>query len=229
MAAKGMLTVGPTSLVERMLLQLAAAGIKEVTLVLGHDAGAYASLCRRYETFVRPVLNVDYRASGSLGSLVCALRTRRSGELILCFECDLLFEDRVVDALLDGRTPLVVVAALEAAGDEVFVESRDGRLNSLSKNKAELLAEDIIGQYIGVSRLSDDLCVALVAFFEQHRTRGPLEYDLDGFQALATFYQVECRFMERLVWCEIDDETQLNVARNSVWPRLVDASPEIPS
>jgi choline kinase len=217
--AKGMVTVGGRPIVERSINLLAAGGIDEIVLILGHRADDYSPVCHQFSGLVHPVMNHEYATSGSLGSLVRAIEVVDGP--ILCFECDLLFEHRLVRRLIETPAPdAIAVAPISGSGDEVFVAANKGTLLGLSKDRTTLKCSHLEGEFVGASKLSMELCDVIRGVFERSSFKRGCEYDIDGLTAAADSVHIECCYIDDLVWCEIDNDVQLSSARSLTWPTL---------
>ena len=215
---KGLLRLGSTSLVERSLEQLFASGVERVVLVTGHLASCYEVLAGD-ERVVR-VHNSRYADTGSLYSLGRAQAYLDQPYLLL--ESDLLYEDRALTVVQEApEDDLILVSGFGGAGDEVFVEARNGHLVRLSKDRSRL-GSPPLGEFVGICKVSMELNALLVSYLAGAGER--LEYDHDGLAACAPTRGIPCRLVEDLVWTEIDDPGHLDYAQTRILPCLQDSS-----
>jgi 2-aminoethylphosphonate-pyruvate transaminase len=218
---KGFLRLGERPIIEESLLRLAGEGIKDVIIVTGFAASSYQQLERAYPSLVRTVHNPEFGRSGSMYSLYCA-RTATAGPFLL-LESDLIYETRALRVLLDHpATDAILLSGPTAAGDEVFVETRDGHLVAMSKDRSRLGA-GIEGELVGISKISGELFIVMqrvaAAAFGNSLA---FDYETDCLVAAARERAIACPVVPDLLWAEIDDPAQLRRARERIYPRLRD-------
>jgi 2-aminoethylphosphonate-pyruvate transaminase len=216
---KGFLRLGERPIVEESVLRLAAHGIRDVIIVTGFAAASYEELARRYPSLIRTVPNPEFGRSGSMYSLYCA-RTATLGPFLL-LESDLIYEERALRVLLDHpATDAILLSGPTAAGDEVFVATRDGNLLDMSKDPTRLSGE-VAGELVGISKISAELFalmqrIAMVAFAKSLL----YDYETDCLVAAARERAIACPVVAGLLWAEIDDAGHLRRAREQIYPRL---------
>lgn len=216
---KGFLRLGERPIVEESVLRLAAAGIGEVVIVTGFAADCYVELARAYPSLVRTVHNLDFASSGSMYSLYCA-RSATNGPFLL-LESDLIYEPRALRVLLDHpAADAILLSGPTGAGDEVYVETRDGNLANMSKDRTRL-GPAIAGELVGISKISRDL-FALMQRICAAAFRKSLffDYETDCLVAAGRERPIACPVVPDLLWAEIDDPAQLRRAREQVYPKL---------
>lgn len=216
---KGLLCLGERPIVEESIELLGASGIRDIVLVTGFCADAYAELVSRHAATVRTVHNPLFAESGSMYSLYCARDAVRGDFLLL--ESDLIYEPRALRTLLqEPAGDAILLSGLSDAGDEVLVSARDGKLLNMSKNRTELGGE-IAGELVGISKISAGLFRlmqrdALGAFEKSLR----YDYETDCLVAVAPQQSIACTVVPDLVWCEIDDAAHLRRARERIYPEI---------
>lgn len=230
---KGFLRLGPRPIVEESLLRLAEAGIDDVIVVTGFAASHYEELARAHQPWVRTVHNAEFARSGSMYSLYCA-RAATNGPFLL-LESDLIYEPRALRTLLDHPArDAILLSGPTGAGDEVFVEARDGNLVDMSKDRGRL-GPVIAGELVGISKISADLFalmnrIAATAFGNSLA----FDYETDCLVAAARERAIACPVVPDLLWAEIDDVAHLRRARERIYPMLRGAaragsgSPQVP-
>ena len=219
LAPKGFLRLGPRPIVEESVALLAAAGIERVVIVTGHLASFYEELRERAPRRIETVLNPDYATTGSLRSLACA-RALIDEDLLL-LESDLVYERRALqEALADPHADVVLLSAPTGSGDEVWVELDQGRLVTMSKDRARL-GPRVAGELVGISKLSRELFAELCALAADP-TAASGHYETEGLVALAPRRPIPCRLVEDLLWAEIDDEAGLARTRESIYPAILE-------
>ncbi len=216
---KGFLCVGERPIIEESIARLVAAGIDDICIVTGHCASWYEDLATRRGGLVRTVHNPRYADSGSMYSLWCA-RDQVTGDFLL-LESDLVYEPRALGVLLDGPDPdAVLLSGPTGAGDEVWVELRDGVLWRMSKQR-DALGAGVAGELVGISRISAPLyglmCRLAETAFDKTLHH---DYESDCLVAAARQRRIACPVVDDLLWGEIDDPSHLARVRLQVWPRL---------
>lgn len=221
---KGFLELGGRPIVEESIEKLAAAGIERVIVVTGHGREHYEALARRHPKLVELVHNERYAQTGSLDSLHAA--GRMLDEDVLLLESDLVYEGRALEHLLGLQAPdAILLSGPTGAGDEVFVETREGLLVDMSKDRSRL-GPEVAGELVGISKLSRGLLARLVRIAAAARRDGlALAYETDGLVAAAAEHPIACPVLADLVWAEIDDAEHLARAQR-LYPMLVERDRE---
>jgi 2-aminoethylphosphonate-pyruvate transaminase len=215
---KGFLRVGERPIIEESLDRLGAVGIEDVVIVTGHLADHYHALARR-DARVRIAHNAEYAVSGSMYSLFCARDAVADDFLLL--ESDLIYEPRALETLLQHPgADAVLLSGPTGAGDEVYVCTRDGHLEAMSKNPADLPWAPA-GELVGISKISTSLYglmldIARDAFASSLR----FDYETDCLVAAGRQRPIACPVVADLLWGEIDDPAHLERVRASVYPSI---------
>ena len=216
---KGCLCLGEKSIIEESVLRLLAAGIERIVIVTGHLAEQYEPLRDRYNETIQLVHNPYFAESGSMYSLYCARHCVEEDFLLL--ESDLVYECRALATCLASLSDnVLLLSGFSNSSDECFVETRDGRLVAISKDR-ESLGSEVRGEMVGISRISQSLFgVMCIAAEQRFQTTRHMDYETDGLVAAAQEVPISCAVVEDLMWCEIDDETHLARARSEVYPAV---------
>ena len=99
-------------------------------------------------------------------SLYCARHCVDEGFLLL--ESDLIFERRALTTTLESPSDnVVLLAGFSNTSDECFVETQNGRLMAISKNRENLGAE-VLGELVGICKISRSLFRMMLDTAEQH-------------------------------------------------------------
>lgn len=215
---KGFLSIGGAPIIEESLDRLVEVGIERVVIVTGHCSEDYEDLARRRPDLVELVHNERYADSGSLYSLWLA--RERLTEDFLLLESDLFYERRALEALLEcPDRDATLLSALTDAGDEIYVDAPDGYLRAMSKDRAAIAGE-VAGEYVGLSKLSSLSFARLMRYATAgFETSLKLDYETDGFVALAAEHPMACPVVDDLLWGEIDFEAHLERAKR-LYPEL---------
>lgn len=211
---KAFLEVGGRSLIERSLDLLFAAGVEDVVIATGHLRRHFEELAAR-RPGVRTVFNPEYATTGSMASLAAAAGETRGTFLLL--EGDLLYEARALEVLLAApQADCMLLSGFTRSGDEVWVETDDGRVAAVSKRREDLGA--IAGELTGLNKISQEL---LAAMLDCHRARPAAQYHYENAMADAgRRVPVAAVKVDDLVWAEIDDASHLARVEREVLPRL---------
>ena len=216
---KGCLCLGEKSIVEESVLRLLGVGVQRIVIVTGHLAEQFEHLPRRYGQQVQLVHNRYFADSGSMYSLYCARHC--VDEAFLLLESDLVYERRALTRCLEHRSDnVVLLSGLSKSSDEVFVETRDGRLVGMSKHR-ECLGLEVSGEFVGICKISQPLFAVMIeAATRRFGVTRHMDYETECLVVAARHMRVSCPVVENLLWCEIDDETHLARARNYVYPAV---------
>ncbi len=216
---KGFLRLGSQPIIEESIERLVAAGIRDIIIVTGHCASHYDRLAAGQDGLVRTVHNSRFADSGSMYSLYCA-RDVIEGDFLL-LESDLIYESRALTELLLAETrDAVLLSGPTDGGDEVWVETCDGKLVAMSKDRGALSGH-VSGELVGISRISGALFglmqeIAVEAFNDSLK----FDYETDCLVAAGARRKISCPLVPDLVWAEIDDPDHLQRARELVYPRI---------
>lgn len=216
---KGFLRLGELPIIEESIDRLAQAGIRDVLIVTGHCASHYDDLARRRPGLVRTVHNPRFAESGSMYSLWSAREAARGPFLLL--ESDLVYEPRALACLLEHpAADAILLSGPTGAGDEVYVECRDGNLVDMSKRR-DALGTGVAGELVGISKISAALYTLMCAIAEQaFATSLRYDYETDCLVAAGRERPIACPVVPDLVWGEIDDPSHLARARDTVYPEV---------
>ncbi|MCH8257829.1 MAG: phosphocholine cytidylyltransferase family protein [Proteobacteria bacterium] len=214
---KGCMRLGDKSIMEESVLRLLAVGIERIVIVTGHLAQQYEPLQLKYKRSVQLVHNPHFADSGSMYSLYCARHC--VDETFLLLESDLVYERRALTTCLESPSDnVVLLSGLSKSSDEVFVETQNGHLVAMSKNR-DHLGSEISGEMVGICKISRSLFSVMLDTAEQRfPTTRHVDYETDGLVAAARDIPISCLVVEDLVWCEIDDESHLNRSRDVIYP-----------
>jgi 2-aminoethylphosphonate-pyruvate transaminase len=224
---KGFLRLGAQPIVAESVRRLAAAGIRDVLIVTGFAAAHYEDFARQQAGLVRTVHNPDFARSGSMYSLYSA-RELVHGDFLL-LESDLIYEPRALRALLDYPAPdAILLSGPTGAGDEVYVETIDGKLRNMAKDRSRL-GPGVAGELVGISKISAELFrimqrIAAAAFSNSLA----FDYETDCLVAAAAERPIACPVVPDLLWGEIDDPAHLRRARELIYPRIEALDRQLP-
>ena len=207
-------------IIEHSIEALLACGISDIIIVTGFMNEYYENLRSKY-TQIKTVRNEKFSETGTMYSLWCARKLINTDFILL--ESDLIFETRAISELLESpvKNSLLITGKTEA-GDEVYVEADGAAVKQISKDKKVL--GSIVGEFIGVSRLSYDFYLKLIPIAEESfESDLKVSYDMDCFVTVAEKTPLGFLKIENLLWAEIDDALQLKRAQK-IWKEIKNQS-----
>ena len=213
---KCLLSIHGSTILERQLLALAAAGVEEVAIVTGFAAtsvDAEVERCRPPSLAVTTIVNPLYDRTDNLVS--CLSARAMMDQPFLLLNGDTLFQPGVVARLLDSPAADVAIAVSCKEGydaDDMKVQWRGGRILRVGKD----LPSDIVdGEAIGVSLFRGRGPGMFVAALEEVAARpdGRARWYLSAVDAMASRGQVAGVGIGELRWIEIDTPEDLRRAR----------------
>lgn len=218
-APKCLLEVGGITLIERQIALLAAAGIDQITVVVGYEADRVRRVCGQRVTYVE---NVQYAQTNSLYSLWLARPLLYGGFVVL--NCDVLFHPALLDDLLTARHENALLLAYRDAeqplfGDEEMkVKVRCGRVVDMSKRMNPTEAD---GENLGIVKFGPRGAPALVEIMERLIERGGMrEWAPRAFAEFAATSPLYAIGTRGLPWIEIDFPDDFQAAVRDVLPRI---------
>ncbi|WP_146256076.1 NTP transferase domain-containing protein [Aestuariivirga litoralis] len=217
---KGFIEVGGRTLVSRSLSLLAAAGIRDVTIVTGHLAENYAGLAPVPGLAVATLHNPLFAEKGSFESLRVGLGAM--GGPFLLLESDIIYEPRALATVLEsGHDSVILTSGPTGAGDEVYVWADDhhgvARFRGMSKQRTTH-PDAPFGELVGISKISAALAHSLSIHADEAKPDSDYE---SAVVRAAGDTRIACLRVDDLLWGEIDDEAMLARVEAHLWPRLV--------
>ena len=223
---KCLLRFGGMSLLERHLRMLKAAGVAEVVLALGFRHELVEAELDRLDWGPRPevVLNMNFELGSVLTVHTVADALTRGGDILL-MDADVLYDERIMAALLRGNRPvnrLLIDRNFEAGDEPVKLCVRQGVPIELRKQLAADLEFDMIGESVGFFRFDQwgaRRLAALVAGYANGRAHMPHEEavrDLIRERSLV----LEVSDVTGCPWIEIDFAIDVERATEEVLPQL---------
>ncbi len=213
---KCLVPIGGQPLIEWQLQALEAAGIDDILVVVGFEADQVRQHCGDRASFVE---NQDWSSTNSIYSLYLAAAWIR-GERTLLFNCDILFDARLLARLADSSGSCIAVdsQATRMAGEMNVCVDSEGVVNAIGKHLAPDKTDAVSVQLAafdeaGADQVRDEL-VRLVQ--DDVKDAFPTSaygrlIDAGGLQAVET---------GDLPWAEIDTVEEYEQAARDVAPRL---------
>jgi choline kinase len=217
--AKCLLTAGGMTLIERQIAMLTAAGIDDITVVVGYQAECVRSICGQQVTYIE---NPRYSETNSMYSLWMARPLLYEGFVVL--NCDVLFHPVLLNDLLTARHDNALLLAYREANQPLFgeeemkVKVRCGRVVEMSKTMDPAEAD---GENLGIVKFGPRGAAALVEIMDGLVERGGLrEWAPRAFSEFAGIFPLHAIGTRGLPWIEIDFPEDYELAVRDVLPRI---------
>ncbi|MBC6444391.1 MAG: phosphocholine cytidylyltransferase family protein [Alphaproteobacteria bacterium GM202ARS2] len=228
---KILLTLGQHTLLHRHAVLLEHHGIGSLTIVGGYHYEQLCQACRHLPTSlaIHTLDNKSYE-QGSLVSLHCAvplLKSLQSHEHVLLMDGDVLYDERLLGALLACPHPCCFLRDLDGGDDEeaVKITTHKQRITDVSKTIAATTVYDTMGESVGFFLLDGKRARKLVALTEQFMHRQQLDAPHEeAMRALALEEDASALTtcdITGLPWLEIDFPDDLRRARTAILPHLL--------
>jgi choline kinase len=171
------------TLLERHLRMLKSAGVDEVVLALGFRHELVEAELDRLDWAPRPeiVLNMNFELGSVLTVHTVADAMTRGGDVLL-MDADVLYDERILQALVDGNRPLnrlLLDRDFEAGEEPVKLCLRHGVPIELRKQLAADLEFDTVGESVGFFRFDEAgarrLAVLVAGYVDSGRAHLPHE------------------------------------------------------
>jgi choline kinase len=218
---KILLEFGGRSLLDRHFEGIFAAGIRDVTVTIGHEAERLrAAVGRRAET----VVNADYRR-GSLVSLWTQRERLRSGRTVVLMDGDVLYPPEMIARLVaaPGDAVLLVDREIEPGDEPVKACFRDGRLVDFRKKPEH--PHDWHGESAGFFKFSPEMAARLADACAARVAAGQLDVEYEEAirdLILAAPERFSAVDVTDLPWTEIDFPEDVARAREVILPQLAE-------
>jgi choline kinase len=224
---KCLLQFDGASLLERHLRMLNSAGVDDIVLALGFRHELVETELDRLDLPRRPeiVLNSRFDLGSVLTVHTVAEAMTRGGDVLL-MDADVLYDERILSALVAGHGPLnrVLIDHDFEAGDEpVKLCVRDGVPVELRKQLAVGLQYDTIGESVGFFRFDEAgarrLAEIVADYVGGERAHMPHEEAVrDLLQEGSQVFEVSD--VTGCPWIEIDFPNDVARAAGEVLPQL---------
>lgn len=221
---KCLIEVGGASLLTHSLAALQRAGVTETLIITGHAGEVVTQAVTGWTgpMAVSTLPTPDYKARGSMGSLLTAVEARGAEDCLL-LESDLLYHSGFMTAALAAPGSAILTADPSGSGDEVWVcATPDGRLDFLGKAADPERRAQALGEFAGISRLCGDTLALYAEKAREWLAAGRMDahYEEVLLALNAAGHPITVRHCPGLPWTEVDNEADLARAVGSVWPRL---------
>lgn len=216
---KCLVKLGGTTLVERQIDILHAAGIRDVTVVVGCQADNVRRVCGQGVTYIE---NARYAQTNSLYSLWMARPLLYEGFVVL--NCDVLFQPALLDDLLSSRHANALLLDYRESSQAVYgdeemkVTVRGGRVVKMSKDMDPAEAD---GENLGIVKFGDTGAASLVDIMDRLvAAGGTRDWAPRAFSAFAETHELFAVGTRGLPWIEIDFPEDYHRAVRDVLPAI---------
>ena len=220
---KCLLDVGGRTILGRTLDGLRAQGVTDLILVTGYrDAQIRADIAEHHEDLhIAFVHNRDFAATNNIYSFWLALKETGDDDILL-LDSDIVFDDRIIGALLhSGRPNCLAVTTGKALGEEEIKVRVDGNRAILQIGK-DVPPAEAFGESIGIEKFSRDCRRSLFSIVDEMIVR---EGMLNVFYEAAFQRVIDSKTgplaavdVGELACIEIDTVDDLTAARMRVAP-----------
>ena len=219
---KCMVKVNGVTLIERMLRQIEKQNVSRIVIVVGYEGQKLIDYIGTLD-IKTPVTFIDnpiYDKTNNIYSLALA-KDWLCKEDTLLFESDLIFEDAVLDLLVnDPRDTLALVDKFESWMDGTCLKlSKDDKITSFVSKK-EFRFADIDEYYktVNISKFSKDFSEKYyVPFLDAYqKALGQNQYYEEVLKVITILDvpRIRARRLEGQLWYEIDDIQDLDIAES---------------
>lgn len=199
-------------LIDRTIEALTALNYTNIILVVGSQAQMY----KRYASkTVRLVLNSEYKFTSSMGSLAVAAPYIKEDFLLV--EGDTFYEYKVLKKLSETRNENCFAITEESgSGDEAFVETRNGYITKISKDRHQIC--NFEGELLGIVKISKHTFDRMMNKWQ--KSNNPyLNYEYLLFDSTDVLDRPYLKF-PNLIWGDVDSEDDFNKLCNYIYPKL---------
>lgn len=204
-------------IIEYSIDALVKVGVQKILIGCGHLLKNFRYLEEKYRE-VKIVENPFYDTRASIYTLL--MFESLVDEPFFLLEADILYDPTVFELLSpdDNNQNLILTSEPLNLDDNVYFDSKGGRLTKLTKKEEELSEPG--GVMTGIWALSDGFLSRFAHFCKQV----DIEYRED-YEMLLARYSLEqepvyITHYPKLTWCEIDNKEHLDYALNNVLPLI---------
>lgn len=225
---KCMVKVNGVTLIDRMLHQLEARKLSRIVIVVGYEGQKLIDYIETLgiETPIVYVNNPIYDKTNNIYSLGLA-KDYLCEEDTLLFESDLIFEDSVIDALLDDpRDTLALVDKYESWMDGTCVKLTDDDSIEAFVPGKKFKFNEIKDYYktVNIYKFSTHFSIThYVPFLEAYmKALGDNEYYEQVLRVITMLDdpEIKAKRLEGQLWYEIDDIQDLDIATSMFAPDI---------
>lgn len=203
---RSFLDIGGVQLLERHIKLLRANNIDNIYVIVGEAVEQYKKLEQKYGVII--IQNHVYQSTGTLYSL--SLIRDSFMEDFLLLAGDLVYEDLALKFILSNNSVnSTIISELSNRSDSVYVNIENTNLTRISKDIYSL--GNISGEFIGISKISYPFFKDMMLVME--KSSNSLYYYEYALEKVAIFQKMKCLIIPDLLWSEIDNKKQFNLAK----------------
>jgi choline kinase len=215
------------TLLERHLRLLRKGGVEEVVLALGWRHELVRAELDRLNWQPRPEIVINDRFElGSVLTVHTAAEAMSRGGEVLLMDADVLYDDRIMTALVSGKKPanrVLIDRDFEPGDEPVKLCVRGGTVVELRKQLAADLQYDTIGESVGFFRFDATCARRLAAIVADYVGSG--RANLPHEEAIRDLLregsqEFEVADVTGAPWIEIDFPGDVTRAAQEVLPQL---------
>ena len=219
---KCMVRVNGVTLIERMLKQLDELDLKRIVLVIGYQGKKLKEYVNSLEirTSIIYIENPIYYKTNNIYSLSLAKECMEEDDTLL-LESDLIFEDSVLECLLqDKRDTLALADKYEnwMDGTVMKLDSEDNILEFIGGKKMQFGGKDSYYKTVNIYKFSKNFSSHYyIPFLEAYTAAlGKNEYYEQVLKILTMLDEpvIKAKKLEGQLWYEIDDIQDLDIAES---------------
>ena len=216
---KGFIVFDRYPIIEESVRKLLKEGVEKIWIVTGYQRHNFENLTEKYPGNVQTVWNPEFENSGTMYSLYCVREYVKGSFLLL--ESDIIYEQKALSEIINVPSEeCILLSGFTQSGDEVFVETKDNRLISMSKDKSQL-GDKPSGELVGIVKFSPKLFACMQRSAKAHFMHSLFyDYETDALVAAGKEINIDCLVLEDLVWAEIDDAVHLKRAKDEIYPMI---------
>ena len=213
---KCLLRVGGQTLIERHIETLRTAGINDIVLVVGCQAGRVRRICGPNLIYVE---NTRFAQTNSLYSLWLARPLLLDGFVVM--NCDVLFHPQLLTDLVTTRHEDALLIGYETSAmgeEEMKIKARRGRVVEISKT---LNPDQADGENVGIVKFGTKGAAVLVELLDRRVSAGGLrDWAPRAFADFARLRPLHVVGTRGYPWTEIDFPEDYDRAIHEVLPAI---------
>jgi choline kinase len=163
---KSLLKIGSRMILEHQIENLRECGIREITMVIGHEADKTKKLCKENAWNLNFIYNNLYSTSNNLFSLWLARETFDEG--FVCLNSDVVFDVEILKNLLKFEVDICIAVDKKVCiQEDMKVKVKDGAILEINKS---MRSEEAYGEFIGIAKFSEKGAAQLIRVLKEMPT-----------------------------------------------------------
>lgn len=203
---------GGMCLIDRTLTLLSNNGFKHIVMVVGFQA----HLFEKYASDIVHIVKApNYKYTASMASLAAAERLIHEDFILI--EGDTFYESKVLEALsATSHRNCLAVTEESGSGDEAFVETGQGFITKVSKDKHQLC--NFEGELMGICKISFETYRRMIQRWSVCSNQ-LMNYEYMLMDCTSVLERPYIQF-KNLIWGEVDKMEDLDRLSHYIYPRL---------